>query len=129
MRHFSFILLVLCSFITSLFANITTSTHQSVQTSLRNKGRSRITMQIEAIYQFGDSLSDTGNLVRETTRVKPAFARLPYGQTFFHRPTGRCSDGLLMVDYFGMFYGIFCLYLFPYIYIYLVCLTTIIGLL
>ncbi|XP_057549670.1 GDSL esterase/lipase At5g03980-like isoform X2 [Amaranthus tricolor] len=100
MRHFSFILLVLCSFITSLFANITTSTHQSVQTSLRNKGRSRITMQIEAIYQFGDSLSDTGNLVRETTRVKPAFARLPYGQTFFHRPTGRCSDGLLMVDYF-----------------------------
>ncbi|CAO2823955.1 unnamed protein product [Amaranthus hypochondriacus] len=104
MRHFSLHLLVLCSFITSLFASITTSTPQNVQTSLRNKGRSRITMQFEAIYQFGDSLSDTGNLVREITGAKPAFARLPYGQTFFHRPTGRCSDGLLMVDYFAMFF-------------------------
>jgi len=59
-------------------------------------------MQFEAIYQFGDSLSDTGNLVREgPAGAATPFARLPYGETFFHRPTGRCSDGLLMVDYFG----------------------------
>ncbi|KAH9606582.1 hypothetical protein KSS87_016752 [Heliosperma pusillum] len=58
------------------------------------------TMKFEAIYQFGDSLSDTGNLVRESNRGGVNYARLPYGQTFFHRATGRCSDGLLMVDFF-----------------------------
>ncbi|KAL9236162.1 hypothetical protein vseg_010863 [Gypsophila vaccaria] len=62
------------------------------------------TLQFEAIYQFGDSLSDTGNLVRESNGGGLNYARLPYGQTFFHRATGRCSDGLLMVDYFAMFF-------------------------
>lgn len=64
-------------------------------------------MQFEAIYQFGDSLSDTGNLVREgPAGAATPFARLPYGETFFHRPTGRCSDGLLMVDYFATYFGL-----------------------
>ncbi|XP_057247060.1 GDSL esterase/lipase At1g28570 isoform X2 [Beta vulgaris subsp. vulgaris] len=53
---------------------------------------------IEAIYQFGDSISDTGNYIRENPNSR--FAKLPYGQTFFHKPTGRCSNGLLMIDYF-----------------------------
>ena len=58
--------------------------------------------EVEAIYQFGDSISDTGNLIRDNAiGAKSNFARLPYGQTFFHKPTGRCSDGLLIVDYFG----------------------------
>jgi len=58
--------------------------------------------EVEAIYQFGDSISDTGNLIRDNALgAKSNFARLPYGQTFFHKPTGRCSDGLLIVDYFG----------------------------
>ncbi|KAL9242137.1 hypothetical protein vseg_016168 [Gypsophila vaccaria] len=54
---------------------------------------------IDAIYQFGDSISDTGNLIR----VDPteSCGKWPYGQTFFHRPTGRCSNGLLMIDYFA----------------------------
>ncbi|XP_038977610.1 GDSL esterase/lipase At1g28580-like [Phoenix dactylifera] len=55
---------------------------------------------IKAIYSLGDSIADTGNLLREG--VGGAFApiaHLPYGETTFHRPTGRCSDGLLMIDY------------------------------
>lgn len=79
-------------------------TTQGVKTSLGSKGAPKITMEFEAIYQFGDSLADTGNLIREATGSKTAFARLPYGQTYFHRPTGRCSDGLLMVDYFAMYF-------------------------
>ncbi|KAK9723665.1 hypothetical protein RND81_05G016600 [Saponaria officinalis] len=62
------------------------------------------TMKFEAMYQFGDSLSDTGNLVLEPNGRDVNFARLPYGTTYFHRATGRCSDGLLMVDFFAMFF-------------------------
>ncbi|KAH9774194.1 Lipase GDSL domain-containing protein [Citrus sinensis] len=57
---------------------------------------------IEAIYQFGDSISDTGNQIRDHPVLYYA-ARLPYGQTYFHdKPTGRWSDGLLMIDYIAM---------------------------
>ncbi|XP_010918533.1 GDSL esterase/lipase At5g03980 isoform X2 [Elaeis guineensis] len=58
---------------------------------------------IEAIYSFGDSIADTGNLIREG--VDGAFApiaHLPYGETTFKRPTGRCSNGLLMIDYLAL---------------------------
>ncbi|XP_021845253.1 acetylajmalan esterase-like [Spinacia oleracea] len=57
----------------------------------------------EAIYQFGDSLSDTGNFVREPTGGNSAYNKLPYGQTIKH-PTGRASDGLLIVDYIAMYF-------------------------
>ncbi|XP_074311882.1 acetylajmalan esterase-like [Silene latifolia] len=70
----------------------------------RNAVSTMSTLQFEAIYQFGDSLSDTGNLVRESNRGDCSYARLPYGQTFFHRATGRCSDGLLMVDFFAIYF-------------------------
>ncbi|KAF8396261.1 hypothetical protein HHK36_017877 [Tetracentron sinense] len=57
----------------------------------------------DSIYQFGDSISDTGNFIREfPIGYFSVFARLPYGQTFFNMPTGRCSDGLLMVDYLAL---------------------------
>ncbi|GAB4860363.1 hypothetical protein Ancab_035521 [Ancistrocladus abbreviatus] len=52
----------------------------------------------DAIYQFGDSISDTGNLVMENPST-PFCSKLPYGETFFRHPTGRCSDGLLMIDF------------------------------
>lgn len=56
----------------------------------------------EAIYAFGDSLTDTGNLARESPfgGFLPT-SRLPYGISM-GGPTGRCSDGLLMVDFIGM---------------------------
>lgn len=71
----------------------------------------------DAIYQLGDSISDTGNLIQED----PAslFARLPYGETFLKKPTGRCSNGLLIIDYIGKFRVINLLF-FPFFF--LVCL-------
>lgn len=48
--------------------------------------------QYNAIFSFGDSLSDTGNVV---------IAGLPYGMTFFGRATGRCSNGRLVIDFIG----------------------------
>ncbi|XP_074280782.1 GDSL esterase/lipase At5g03980-like isoform X2 [Silene latifolia] len=60
-----------------------------------------ISPPIEAIYQFGDSISDTGNYAHDQPLSN--FNQFPYGETYFHRPAGRCSDGLLMVDYFAKF--------------------------
>ncbi|CAO2836737.1 unnamed protein product [Amaranthus hypochondriacus] len=55
---------------------------------------------ITSIFQLGDSLSDTGNLIIESPNgLGLVFSRLPYGVSFFNHPTGRCSNGLLMIDY------------------------------
>lgn len=59
-----------------------------------------------AIYSFGDSLADTGNLLASATAgSKPQFGNLPYGQTYFRKPTGRFSDGRLIVDYIAQASG------------------------
>lgn len=56
---------------------------------------------INAIYSFGDSIADTGNLLREgPVGFFASIGSYPYGETF-QKPTGRCSDGLLIIDYFG----------------------------
>lgn len=49
-----------------------------------------------AIYNFGDSNSDTGGRVS-------AFGQdpSPYGETFFGMPSGRLSDGRLVIDFIG----------------------------
>ncbi|KAE8732450.1 GDSL esterase/lipase [Hibiscus syriacus] len=55
-----------------------------------------------SIFSFGDSLTDTGNLLRisisESSRL-PHAAFPPYGRTYFHRPTGRFCDGRLVIDF------------------------------
>ncbi|XP_054802487.1 GDSL esterase/lipase At1g31550-like [Prosopis cineraria] len=51
-----------------------------------------------SIFSFGDSLTDTGNLQFITSSQRPDCLRPPYGSTHFHRPTGRCSDGRLILD-------------------------------
>ncbi|XP_019196398.1 PREDICTED: acetylajmalan esterase-like isoform X2 [Ipomoea nil] len=63
--------------------------------------------KIDKIYQLGDSISDTGNLIRESPvgAISP-YASLPYGETFFKKATGRCSDGLLMIDFFALAFGL-----------------------
>lgn len=50
-----------------------------------------------AVFNFGDSNSDTGGLAA-------AFGQFssPNGETFFHRPAGRVSDGRLLIDFIGM---------------------------
>ncbi|XP_028774892.1 GDSL esterase/lipase At5g45910 isoform X2 [Neltuma alba] len=55
----------------------------------------------EAIFNFGDSLSDTGNFLSSGALAFPVIGKLPYGETFFRHATGRCSDGRLIVDFIG----------------------------
>lgn len=53
----------------------------------------------EAIYSFGDSLTDTGNLIRQG--LSGGFGTIgnsPYGESM-GGATGRCSDGRLMIDF------------------------------
>lgn len=49
---------------------------------------------IPAIYNFGDSNSDTGSVSATFGRIPP-----PYGKTFFGKPSGRYSDGRLLIDF------------------------------
>ncbi|KAL4566646.1 hypothetical protein LXL04_030766 [Taraxacum kok-saghyz] len=52
------------------------------------------------IYAFGDSYTDTGNTKSGTgPRAFTYVSNLPYGRTFFHRPTNRYSDGRLVIDF------------------------------
>ncbi|XP_076922389.1 GDSL esterase/lipase At1g28570-like [Bidens hawaiensis] len=55
-----------------------------------------------SIISFGDSLADTGNLKQlsyHTNQQSLHFFYPPYGETFFHEPTGRCSNGRLVIDF------------------------------
>ncbi|KAK6153104.1 hypothetical protein DH2020_012743 [Rehmannia glutinosa] len=47
-----------------------------------------------AVYNFGDSNSDTGGIA--AAFYPPAS---PSGETYFHRPAGRASDGRLIIDF------------------------------
>ncbi|VAH74520.1 unnamed protein product [Triticum turgidum subsp. durum] len=59
-----------------------------------------------AIFNFGDSLADAGNLVVDGIPEYLATARLPYGMTYFGYPTGRVSDGGLVVDFIAQELGL-----------------------
>ena len=50
-----------------------------------------------AIFNFGDSNSDTGCMAAAFYPM-PA----PCGETFFHEPVGRASDGRLIIDFIGI---------------------------
>lgn len=47
------------------------------------------------LFNFGDSNSDTGGMAA----VNGMNINLPEGRTFFRRPTGRLSDGRLVIDF------------------------------
>jgi hypothetical protein len=47
------------------------------------------------IFNFGDSNSDTGGMAA----VNGMNIQLPEGRTFFRRPSGRLSDGRLVIDF------------------------------
>uniref|UniRef100_A0A3B6GV20 GDSL esterase/lipase n=1 Tax=Triticum aestivum TaxID=4565 RepID=A0A3B6GV20_WHEAT len=59
-----------------------------------------------ALFNFGDSLADAGNLIANGVPDILATARLPYGQTYFGKPTGRCSDGRLVIDHLAQEFGL-----------------------
>ncbi|KAK7302912.1 hypothetical protein RJT34_13809 [Clitoria ternatea] len=52
-----------------------------------------------SLFSFGDSLADTGNLYFISPPQSPDCLIPPYGQTHFHHPNGRCSDGRLILDF------------------------------
>ncbi|KAK4798046.1 hypothetical protein SAY86_030372 [Trapa natans] len=60
----------------------------------------------ESIFSFGDSLADTGNLALEGAQKFPSVKNLPYGETFFMHPSGRCSDGRLIIDFIAEAFGL-----------------------
>ena len=55
----------------------------------------------EAIFNFGDSNSDTGGF----WAAFPAQSG-PFGMTYFNRPAGRASDGRLIIDFLGNYYDL-----------------------
>ncbi|KAH7687189.1 GDSL lipase/esterase protein [Dioscorea alata] len=57
------------------------------------------------IISFGGSLSDTGNLLHHLHN-NCSIAHSPYGITFFHHPTGRHSDGRLIIDFLAEAIGL-----------------------
>ncbi|PHT40055.1 hypothetical protein CQW23_18909 [Capsicum baccatum] len=51
--------------------------------------------KFDKIYQLGDSISDTGNCIRDGfCGAHSSCSKLPYGMNYFHKPTGRCSNAL-----------------------------------
>ncbi|OAY83283.1 GDSL esterase/lipase [Ananas comosus] len=51
------------------------------------------------IFSFGDSLIDTGNLLHAVGNAHLPVGRPPYGETFFGHPTGRFSNGRVVIDF------------------------------
>ncbi|PIA33682.1 hypothetical protein AQUCO_04000030v1 [Aquilegia coerulea] len=62
----------------------------------------------QAIYNFGDSNSDTGGISAVYNPIPP-----PNGQTHFGKPAGRVSDGRLVIDFMAENLGL--PYLHPYL--------------
>lgn len=61
----------------------------------------------DRIYQFGDSISDTGNCIRESLCAAYSWCKtLPYGMNFFQNVTGRCSNGMLIIDFIALESGL-----------------------
>ncbi|KAJ3683084.1 hypothetical protein LUZ60_013311 [Juncus effusus] len=57
--------------------------------------------QFPAVFNFGDSNSDTGGFYA----AFPA-QQGPFGMTFFHYPSGRASDGRLVIDFLAQSFGL-----------------------
>ncbi|KAG7012778.1 GDSL esterase/lipase, partial [Cucurbita argyrosperma subsp. argyrosperma] len=57
-----------------------------------------------AIFNFGDSNSDTGGFSAVFGQAPP-----PNGMSYFHGPVGRYSDGRLIVDFIGIYFLSFVL--------------------
>ncbi|XP_020527624.1 GDSL esterase/lipase At5g14450-like isoform X1 [Amborella trichopoda] len=71
-------------------------------------GNSNNKCEFPAIFNFGDSNSDTGAISASFSQVAP-----PNGETFFGKPMGRVCDGRLIVDFIAETLGL------PYLTAYL----------
>ncbi|GJN29593.1 hypothetical protein PR202_gb17832 [Eleusine coracana subsp. coracana] len=59
-----------------------------------------------AIFNFGDSITDTGNLCTNGKPSQITFTQPPYGETYFGMPTCRCCDGRVIVDFLSSKFGL-----------------------
>ncbi|CAK8544881.1 unnamed protein product [Lathyrus sativus] len=57
--------------------------------------------EFKAIFNFGDSNSDTGGFFAAFPAETP-----PFGMTYFKKPVGRASDGRLIIDFLAQAIGI-----------------------
>ncbi|KAL7121498.1 hypothetical protein ACP275_02G185700 [Erythranthe tilingii] len=57
--------------------------------------------EFEAIFNFGDSNSDTGGFYAAFPSEK-----LPYGMTYFKKPVGRATDGRVILDFLAQALGL-----------------------
>ncbi|KAK7292760.1 hypothetical protein RJT34_15613 [Clitoria ternatea] len=64
-------------------------------------GSSYSVCDFKAIFNFGDSNSDTGGF-HTAFPAQPS----PYGMTYFKKPVGRASDGRLIVDFLAQALGL-----------------------
>nr|CAB3477200.1 unnamed protein product [Digitaria exilis] len=58
------------------------------------------------IFTFGDSIIDTGNFAFTAGNNPTPIKQLPYGMTYFNRPTGRVSDGGVIIDFYSQALGL-----------------------
>lgn len=68
--------------------------------------------QFPALFNFGDSSSDTGG-VHVAFPFMNLAEDLPYGETYFRRPANRYSDGRLLIDFLAQ--GLGKSFLSPYL--------------
>lgn len=59
----------------------------------------------KAIFNFGDSNSDTGGFWAAFPAERP-----PNGMTYFKKPAGRATDGRLIIDFLGSYGFLYILY-------------------
>lgn len=84
--------------ITSIFITILSS--HLINSAIAAKTAIHPNPPFKYIYAFGDSYTDTGNTNSSTGPNAFLYvSNSPYGQTFFHHPTNRYSDGRLMIDF------------------------------
>ncbi|KAI3872862.1 hypothetical protein MKX03_029151 [Papaver bracteatum] len=58
----------------------------------------------KSVFSFGDSIADTGNVLY--SQPDESVGKLPYGETYFHRATGRFSDGRIILDFIAQAVGL-----------------------
>ncbi|WZZ71930.1 hypothetical protein YC2023_083300 [Brassica napus] len=66
-------------------------------------------VRYKSIISFGDSSADTGNFLSLSDDINhpPQAAFLPYGETFFHPPSGRYFDCRLIIDFIGVNFAVY----------------------
>jgi len=95
---FSVVCITLIQFIASL----------NFSTSQNEISTSTTTTTTKAFFIFGDSTVDSGNNNFIDTIPENKADYKPYGlNAFSHQPTGRFSDGRVIVDFIGMFLKLF----------------------